>query len=141
MSTYLIHTDGGARGNPGPSATGYTITGPDISPVAHGEYIGETTNNIAEYSAAIQALTKLRVLLGQEKAESAQVIVHADSELLVKQVNGLYKVKNLELGKLFVQLYNVRQQFGRVTFLHIRREQNTGADRMVNKALDKILGP
>jgi ribonuclease HI len=134
---YLIHTDGGSRGNPGPSACGYTIEGPGVGRVEHGEYLGETTNNVAEYTAAIRALAKLKALLGSDKSKQAHVRVHADSELLVKQVNGEYKVKNPELMKLFVELYNVRQDFASVAFAHVRREQNTGADRMVNEALDR----
>jgi ribonuclease HI len=136
MTDFVIHADGGARGNPGPAAAGYTIEGPSIGRVAHGEYLGEATNNVAEYSAAIRGLAKLKALLGSEKAAEARVTVKADSELLVKQVNGLYKVKNEELGKLFIQLYNARQDFASVSFEHVRREQNQGADRMVNEALD-----
>ncbi len=134
---YLIHTDGGARGNPGPAAAGYVIEGPGLAPVRHGDYLGVTTNNVAEYAAAINALSRLRDLLGAQKASQAAVTVHADSELLVKQVNGLYKVKNPNLGQLFLQLHNIRQSFASVTFRHVRREQNTGADRMVNKVLDE----
>ena len=136
--TYLIYTDGGSRGNPGPSAIGFTIAGPDIAPVEHGEHIGDTTNNVAEYTAVIKALAKLKSLIGSERAAKSDVKVHADSELLVKQVNGLYKVKNEDIGKLFLQLYNARQDFGSVSFTHVMREQNTGADRMVNEALDAL---
>ncbi len=135
--TYLIHTDGGSRGNPGPAAAGYTIEGPGIGRVEQGDYLGYQTNNFAEYTAAIHALRKLKLLIGAEQAKSAQVRVHADSELMVKQVKGEYKVKNPELMQLFVQLHNARQDFASVSFTHIRREQNTGADRMVNEALDK----
>lgn len=135
-SSYLIHTDGGSRGNPGPAATGYTIEGPGIGRVERGEYIGVTTNNVAEYTAVIHALAKLKSLLGSDKASQAHVRVHADSELLVKQMNGEYKVKNPELIKLFVELHNAQQDFASVSFTHVRREQNTGADRMVNEALD-----
>jgi ribonuclease HI len=134
---YIIYTDGGSRGNPGPSAIGFTLQGPDIAPVEEGEYIGNTTNNVAEYTAAIRALGKLKSLLGAEQSAQAEAIIHADSELLVKQVNGQYKVKDPGLGKLFVQLYNACQDFRKVSFVHVRREQNKGADRMVNDALDK----
>jgi ribonuclease HI len=133
---YLIHTDGGSRGNPGPAASGYTIEGPGIGRVEHGEYLGVATNNTAEYTAVVLALAKLKALLGSDRAGKAHVRVHADSELLVKQVNGEYKVKDENLGKLFVQIYNARQDFASVSFVHIRREQNTSADRMVNEALD-----
>ena len=135
-ASYLIHTDGGSRGNPGPAASGYVIEGPDIGRVAQGDYLGVTTNNVAEYTAVVLALTKLKSLLGAEKTKIAHVRVHADSELIVKQANGEYKVKHPELIKLFVRLHNARQDFASVTFTHIRREKNTAADRMVNEALD-----
>lgn len=137
--SYLIHTDGGSRGNPGPAASGYTIEGPGIGRIEHGDYLGITTNNVAEYTAAINALAKLKSVLGADAAKAAHVQIHADSELMVKQVNGQYKVKNADLMQLFLKLYNARQDFASVTFTHIRREQNTGADRMVNKALDAVV--
>ena len=137
MDEYVIHADGGARGNPGPAAIGYTIEGPGITPVQRGEYLGETTNNVAEYTAVIRALAKLKSLAGSSRAASARVRVYADSELLVKQANGKYKVKDERLGKLFIQLYNARQDFGEVSFAHVPRERNTEADRMVNEALDR----
>ena len=137
QDTYIIHTDGGARGNPGPAASGYVIEGPGLATVMHGDYLGTATNNVAEYTAAINALIKLKSLLGAEKAAAATVLIKADSELVVKQVNGIYKVKNPELMKLFIQLHNARQAFALVEFMHIRREQNTLADRMVNQAIDE----
>ena len=134
---YTIHTDGGSRGNPGPAASGFVIDGPGVNKIAQGEYLGVATNNFAEYTAVLHALAKLKSLLGTEKSKQALVNVMADSELLVKQVNGLYKVKNPDLMKLFIQLHNARQDFAEVKFNHIRREQNAAADKMVNAALDK----
>jgi ribonuclease HI len=134
---YLIHADGGARGNPGPAAIGFTIAGPDITPVEHGAYIGETTNNVAEYTAVIKALAKLKSLLGSGRAKTAAVRVQVDSELLVRQLNSEYKVKDETLGKLFVQVHNAQQDFQAVSFVHVPREQNRDADRLVNEALDK----
>lgn len=134
---YVIHADGGSRGNPGPAAAGFTITGPGMTPVEVGEYLGETTNNVAEYTAAIRALAKLKSLLGTEKAKGATVRVHADSELLVKQMNRQYKVKDPGLMQLFVQLHNALLDFGSVSFTHVPRERNRDADRMVNDALDR----
>lgn len=136
-ANYLIHTDGGSRGNPGPAAFGFVIEGKDIGKVEHGEYIGQATNNVAEYSAVIFALKKLKSLVGTDKAKASVVRVHADSELLVKQLNGEYKVKEEKIRELFLELWNLRLDFGKVIFYHIRREQNTGADRMVNYALDR----
>lgn len=134
---YTIHTDGGARGNPGPAAVGFIIEGPHIARVEHGEYLGETTNNVAEYTAVIHALAKLKALLGTERAAIATVRVRADSELLVKQMNREYKVKSPDLMPLFIQLHNALLDFGSATFDHIPREANRDADRMVNEALDR----
>ena len=139
--TYLIHADGGARGNPGPAAVGFTIAGPGIPAVAHGEYIGDTTNNVAEYTAIIRAFAKLKSLIGADKAKAAHIAVKADSELVVKQMNREYKVKDPELMQLFIQLHNACLDFGGVTFSHIARESNREADRMVNEALDRHGAP
>ena len=139
--TYLIHADGGARGNPGPAAVGYTIAGPGISAVAHGEYIGDTTNNVAEYTAIIRALAKLKSLIGTDTAKAAHIAVKADSELVVKQMNREYKVKDPEMMQLFIQLHNACLDFGEVTFSHVVRESNREADRMVNDALDRHGAP
>jgi ribonuclease HI len=135
--TYIIYTDGGSRGNPGPAAAGYVIEGPGIGRIEQGDYIGIATNNVAEYSAVVFALARLKSVLGTERAKEASVQVMADSELMVKQANGQYKVKNAALMKLFIQLHNLRHDFARVTFTHVRREKNTAADRMVNLALDE----
>lgn len=134
---YTMHTDGGSRGNPGPAASGFVIEGDDICPIHEGQCLGVATNNVAEYSAAILGLRRLKTTIGAERALIAHVHVKSDSELLVKQVNGQYKVKDGELKKLFVDLYNARQDFAKVVFSHIRREQNQEADRMVNDALDR----
>ncbi len=141
VHVYTLYTDGGSRKNPGPAAAGYVIEGEDIRRVEHGEYLGIATNNVAEYMAAILALKRLRALIGSERAGAAHVRVMADSELLVRQVNGEYKVKDAELKKLFVDLYNARQDFAKVTFTHVRRGHNADADRMVNEALDREHAP
>lgn len=133
---YSIHTDGGARGNPGPAAIGFTIEGSDLQSIAHGEVIGETTNNVAEYTAVIKALAKLKSVIGSAKAKEASVAVSTDSELLVKQMTGIYKVKDENIGKLFIQIHNAQQDFHTVSFAHVPREKNKEADRMVNEALD-----
>lgn len=141
VSVYTVYTDGGSRGNPGPAAAGYVIEGPDIRRTEQGHYLGVQTNNVAEYSAAILALNKLKTLIGAERAGAAHVRVMADSELLVRQVNGEYKVRDAELKKLFVDLYNARQDFAKITFTHVRREHNKDADHMVNEALDRQDSP
>lgn len=135
---FIIHTDGGARGNPGPAALGAVIEAADKSLTKeYGEYLGQTTNNIAEYQAVVFALKKLKQLMGGEKAGKANVEIFADSELLVKQVNGKYKVLDAGIQKLFLEVWNLRLDFGKVTFKHIAREKNRRADGMVNRVLDK----
>ena len=141
VPVYTIHTDGGSRGNPGPAASGYVIEGEDMHPIRAGHFLGVATNNVAEYSAAILGLNRLKASLGADRARIAHVRVMSDSELLVRQVNGEYKVKDAQLKKLFVDLYNARQDFAKVTFSHVRREHNADADRMVNEALDREDSP
>jgi ribonuclease HI len=126
-----IYTDGGSRGNPGPAAIGVIV-----GSKKYGEYIGEATNNVAEYTALIFALEKAKLLLGKSKAKTTEVVVHMDSELIVKQLNGEYKIKNENLSGFFIDAWNLRQDFKGVQFKHILREKNKEADRLVNEALD-----
>lgn len=133
---FLIHTDGGSRGNPGPAAFGVVIEGDEVGKKEYGECIGKATNNIAEYSAVVFALKKLKSLIGSDKAKDSAVQVHADSELLVKQLNGEYKIKEENIRNLFLDIWNLKLDFGEVTFRHIPREENHGADKLVNQALD-----
>jgi len=128
----VIFTDGGARGNPGPAGAGVAMfeeTGKSVV-ATYKKYLGETTNNVAEYSAVILALEEAK------KLEAEELVFFLDSELVVKQLNGEYKVKNQELGKLFIKIHNLRQQFKKITFQHVRREQNKLADKLVNQAID-----
>ena len=131
-SKLVIYTDGGARGNPGPAAIGVVINNQ-----GYNEYIGETTNNVAEYKAVIFALKKAKQLLGKEIAKKTTVKINTDSELLYKQVIGQYKIMEEHLQPLFMEIWNIRQDFADVQFHHIRREQNKEADKLVNKALDE----
>ena len=128
---FIIYTDGGSRGNPGPSALGAVVGGRE-----YGEYLGVMTNNQAEYRAVVFALKKAKQLIGKKKAEEMEVEVRMDSELIVRQLNGEYKIKEPELQPLFVEVWNLRLDFKKVDFVHVPREQNKAADRMVNKALD-----
>ncbi len=133
MSKLTIYIDGGARGNPGPAAIGVII-----GKKGYGERIASTTNNVAEYKAAIFALKKAKQLLGKEKSKS-EIEVRTDSELLYKQLNAKYKVKDKELQPLFVELWNLQQDFKKVKFTYIPRGQNSEADRLVNDALNTLL--
>jgi len=145
MSKVVIYTDGGARGNPGPAAIGVVIEmrGPKSSVGGrvreYGEVIGEATNNVAEYSALIFALKKAKQLLGNEKAKATDLEVRSDSELMVSQLKGEYKVKSEDLKPFFMEAWNLRQEFSSVSFIHIPREENSRADALVNRALDTAL--
>lgn len=128
----IIHSDGGARGNPGPAGIGAIIHDEQGKVVAElSEFIGNTTNNQAEYQALIIGLEKALAL----KAE--QVDCFLDSELVVKQIKREYKVKNKELAPLFLKVYNLLTQFKQANFTHIPREQNKEADRLANEAMDR----
>lgn len=131
---FIIYTDGGSRGNPGPSAIGAVVGQKE-----YGEQIGRTTNNVAEYSAVIFALKKAKQLLTGKKAALTNVELRTDSELLVKQLNGEYKIKDADLQPLFIQIWNLKQDFRNVSFVHVAREQNKKADSLVNRALDTLL--
>ena len=127
----IIYTDGGARGNPGPAALGVVVGDKEYS-----EYLGEMTNNRAEYLALVFALKKAKALLGGKKAGEAELEVRMDSELIVRQLNGIYKIKEPDLQPLFIEVWNLRLDFKNVGFNHIPREQNRRADRLANQALD-----
>ncbi len=131
-----IHTDGGSRGNPGPAAVGVVIEGP-IGKKEFGEYIGETTNNEAEYRAVIFALKKLKPLIGSDKCKVSFVEFLLDSELVVKQLNKEYKLKDKNIQNFFIEIWNLTFDFGGVSFRHVPREENKEADRIVNQVLDR----
>ena len=126
-----LSTDGGARGNPGPAAYGYVLEAQDGTVLAaHGAKIGVATNNVAEYSALIAGLEKA-VELGADEVE-----VVSDSELMVKQMRGEYRVKNEALRELSLEAGRLARRIGSVTYTAVRREHNTLADTLVNEALD-----
>ena len=131
-----IHTDGGSRGNPGPAAIGVVIEGP-TDKKEFGEYIGETTNNEAEYRAVIFALKKLKSLIGSDKCGESSVEFLLDSELIVKQLNKEYKLKDKNIQNFFIEIWNLTFDFGGVSFRHVPREENKQADRIVNRVLDR----
>ena len=126
-----LSTDGGARGNPGPAAFGYVLEAEDGTVIAaHGERIGVATNNVAEYRGLVAGLAKaLELAVGE-------VEVVSDSELLVKQMRGEYKVKNAALRELSLQAARLAREIGTVTYTAVRREHNELADKLVNEALD-----
>lgn len=130
-----IYTDGGARGNPGPAASG--VFSPELGEIK--KYLGVATNNQAEYMAVVLAM-EAAVEYKKQHPEYTEIHFFLDSELIVKQMKREYKVKNPELQKLFIQVYNLTSHFTKVTFTHVRREYNKDADRLVNEAIDAALG-
>lgn len=131
-----IYTDGGSRGNPGPAAFGVVIKY-NGEKKEYGEFIGRTTNNQAEYQGVVFGLRKVKQLIGKEQAKQAHVEVYSDSELLVKQLNGEYKVMDENIQKIWIEIWNLKMDFKIVTFKHVYREDNQEADRMVNVTLDQ----
>jgi ribonuclease HI len=126
-----LYTDGGARGNPGPAASAYVLEAEDGTVLhARGETIGVATNNVAEYRALLAGLVKA-LELGLDELD-----VVSDSELLVKQMNGEYRVKNAALIDLSLEAARLAREIGRVTYRAVRRTENELADSLVNEALD-----
>jgi probable phosphoglycerate mutase len=126
-----LWTDGGARGNPGPAAFAYVLEGDDGTALAsHGERFGVATNNVAEYRALVAGLAK-SIELGVSELE-----VVSDSELVVKQMRGEYRVKNETLRDLNEEASRLARKLSRVEYRHVRRAHNELADRLVNEALD-----
>jgi len=126
-----VHIDGGARGNPGPAGAGVVVRSDD-GVVLHeaGLYIGHATNNVAEYSALLAGL-EAAARLGADQVE-----VFSDSKLLVRQMNGQYRVKNEGLRPLYEKALDLAGGFSRCTYRHVPREHNKDADKLVNKAID-----
>ena len=132
----IINTDGGARGNPGPAGIGFVIKDPNNKIlVEKGQYIGEKTNNEAEYLALIEGLKEVSKM---NTIEEVKVI--ADSELMIKQLNGEYKVKQEHLKILFNEIKKLEQSIGKIVYTHVKREFNKEADKLVNIAIDKHQG-
>jgi ribonuclease HI len=125
-----IHTDGAARGNPGPAAWAYVIARPGQPPLEHAERLGTATNNVAEYTALVRALARAAEL------GLRRLAVFSDSELMVKQMNGEYSVKNADLKELYDQARALVRRFDAVTLAHVRRSENRRADQLGNDVLD-----
>jgi ribonuclease HI len=130
----IIYCDGASRGNPGPAGIGTVVGEREYS-----QAIGRTTNNVAEYRAAIFGLKKAKQLLGAKKAAQAELEMRMDSELLHHQLIGEYKLKDKDLIPLFVEIWNLKQDFKRVEFIKVPREQNRRADALANRAFDSLL--
>lgn len=128
-----VHIDGGARGNPGPAGAGVVLRAADDGTILHqaGLYIGHATNNVAEYQALLAGLR------AAGKIGASEVAIFSDSELLVRQMIGQYRVKNEGLRPLYVKALELAAKFKRCTYTHVRRELNKDADRLVNQAIDQ----
>ncbi|PIR83192.1 ribonuclease H [Candidatus Kaiserbacteria bacterium CG10_big_fil_rev_8_21_14_0_10_56_12] len=135
---FAIHADGGSRGNPGPAGSGAVIRneGGEIV-LTVSQFLGERTNNYAEYEAVILAFHALQKLVPEAARSSTEVTVKMDSELVVKQVNKEYKVKHPVLKEQFARLGDAIRSFGVVTFTHVPRAQNSDADALANDAMDR----
>ncbi len=132
MKKLIIYTDGGARNNPGPAGIGVVIMDENREVATQiSEYIGEATNNQAEYKAVIAAMRRAKEL------KASELEFYLDSELIVKQLNREYRVKDKDLAPLFLQIHNLSLSFKKIIFRHIPREENEEADRLVNLAIDR----
>lgn len=131
--SFLVHIDGGARGNPGPAGWGVVVQTAEGEPVTElSGGINHATNNVAEYSGLLAALDWCA------SQGAANVHVRSDSLLLVQQMRGVYKVKHDGLKPLYARARLLADRIGRVTYEHVRREQNRDADRLANEAMDRV---
>jgi len=136
---YILHTDGGARGNPGPAGAGAVITDEkgEVLREAH-KSLGKATNNFAEYSAVILALETLKKIIPVSKRKESEIEIKMDSELVARQLANKYEIREETLFPLFIKVHNLMiSSFPKVTFSHIPREKNKEADRLSNKAMDE----
>ena len=139
MKKIIIYADGGSRGNPGPAAIGVVFCNEKDQIIKkYSEYLGEATNNEAEYQAVIFALKKVKQLVGKEKSKNAEIEIISDSQLLTSQLNGQYKIKEKNLQSLFIEIWNLKQDFKKVEFIPIPREENQEADGLVNQVLQNF---
>ena len=131
-SRWQLFTDGGSRGNPGPAGAGFVLTNLSGAVIEKGgKFIGSATNNVAEYSALIFGLEAALKLGG------SQLVCYSDSELIVRQINGQYKVKDAVLKSYYLKVKNLVGKFKRVLFVSVPREKNRRADKLVNEAIDR----
>ncbi|OGZ63343.1 MAG: hypothetical protein A3C58_02540 [Candidatus Staskawiczbacteria bacterium RIFCSPHIGHO2_02_FULL_34_10] len=138
MKHIIIYTDGASRGNPGKAAIGVVFCNEKEQEIKKfGEYLGDNlTNNDAEYMAVIFAFKKFKAVFGKKIAEVSEIEIRSDSELLVNQMNGKYKIENEKIQKFFIEIWNLKVDFKGVKFKAIPREKNREADRLANEALD-----
>lgn len=141
MEKFIIYSDGGSRGNPGPAGAGAVImaAGGEIKKVH--KNLGVMTNNEAEYEAVILGLDTLKRLKGGKIVREAEVEIRLDSELVARQLNGEYQIKEKTLWPLFIKVWNKRvAHFSHLKFVHIPREENREADALANRAMNQSVG-
>ncbi len=133
----IIYTDGGSRGNPGLAGVGVVIADGKGSVIKeYSKDIGTRTNNEAEYEAVIFALQKVKHLFGKEKAKKMEIEIRMDSQLVARQLGGKYKIQEEKLFPLFIKIWNLRMELGKISFTEIPREKNKEADRLANEAMN-----
>lgn len=130
-----IFTDGGAKNNPGPAAIGAVIYKDKEKVKEYSEFIGKATNNEAEYKALIFTLKKVKSLFGKDKIKKVRLKANTDSELMAKQLNGSYKVKDKKIESLFLKAHNLALNFGQFEIESVPREKNEEADSLVKQSL------
>ena len=141
MKKIIIFTDGAARGNPGPAGAGVVICNEKSQPIKrYSKFLGKTTNNEAEYQALIFALKMFKKLSGKKMAKATEVEVRADSQLMVKQLKGEYKILDEKLQPLFLEAWNLCLDFKNFKIKFISREKNKEADILANKGIDEEVG-
>jgi ribonuclease HI len=135
---FTIHGDGGSRGNPGPSGAGAVIRDEGgFTVAAVSKFLGTQTNNFAEYEAVISAFDELLSRVPESKRKETEVVVKMDSMLVVRQMQGEWKIKHPNLKPQHAKLKERINQFGKVTFMHVYREENGDADALANEAMDR----
>ncbi|MFQ5661720.1 MAG: ribonuclease HI family protein [Candidatus Paceibacteria bacterium] len=138
MNKITLFTDGGARGNPGPAGIGFVVRDADEKVLKEGsKFLGETTNNFAEYEAVIEGLKTLKKIFGTEKLKTFDIEVKLDSQLVAEQLSGKYQIKEETLFGQFIKVHNMQvKDFPKIKFTYIPREQNKEADKLANEAMD-----
>jgi ribonuclease HI len=138
MKKIIIYTDGGSWGNPGPAAIGIVFRNEKHQSFkSYSEYLGENlTNNEAEYQAVVFALQKFKALFGKKLTKNTDIEIKSDSELLIKQLKGEYKILDSKIQSLFLKIWNLKIDFKKIKFTFISREKNKEADGLVNEALE-----
>ena len=138
MTKIILNTDGGSRGNPGPAGVGAVLSDVAGNPLkTANKFIGETTNNEAEYQGVLLGLELAKKYLGKDKIKDTEIEVRVDSELIARQLRGDYQVKEERLWPYFMVVWNKRvSEFKKLSFVEIPREENKLADKLANEAMD-----